>query len=689
MVVCWDEAHWRRRAVVLAWAGASLVGVAMAQDDKPPVPVRKVVLYKHGIGFFERRGMVDGNAVVSLSFATAQMKDVLKSLFAVDLGGGRVATAVYDSQDPIAKQLEDIPYRVPDEPALKGLLAQLQGVRVAVKVGMREARGRVLGTEPEQRRVGDEVVTSHRLVLLRDDGGGIEAVPLLDAEAVEVLDAEVRRDLGRMMEVLGKARHADRKTLQLHAAGTGRRELRVGYILETPVWKTSYRLLLDDDAAPVLQGWAIVENRTDEDWHDVELSFVAGSPLSFVMDLYTSHYPERPVLQLGPLSDDSASESLFDSEHWNTAVGLGGGAGGKFGGRGGGRSRTRDAAIASFVPAARGAALGELFSYAATAPVTIQRQRAALVPILQSELRDCPRVLYARPRAKHPSHALYLHNRTGLTLERGPVTVFGGSACLGESLLRRTLGEEQRALLPYALEPAVEIEVRSAMTKEPVTRASLTRGLLVLTQEQVRETRYVLRNRGTRAATLYLDHQRIGGRLGEGFALRPSVKPPHDELPGVARFELSMPAADGAVPAVVELVVQEARPQSTKVQLSSLMSTELRAHAAQRYASQALRGFLAEMAEVMDAWAAAEARLKDLDAERDRLAAAEAIARENLRVLRDGPAERVLRDRSIARLTHAIERNEAIEAEIAAAQAQRDELESRFAARARAFAEPR
>src|SRR5204863_6871509 len=73
----------------------------------------------------------------------------------------------------------------------------------------------------------------------------------------------------------------------------------VGYIIETPIWKTSYRLLFSDNAQPLLQGWAILENTTDEDWDQVEVSFVAGSPMSFVMDLYTAYYPQRAEIPVG------------------------------------------------------------------------------------------------------------------------------------------------------------------------------------------------------------------------------------------------------------------------------------------------------------------------------------------------------------------------------------------------------
>src|SRR5205814_7408886 len=81
--------------------------------------------------------------------------------------------------------------------------------------------------------------------------------------------------------------------------------VRIGYVVETPIWKTSYRLVLPGEGAdaagnkdkPKLLGWAIVENQTDNDWSNVQLSLVSGRPISFIQDLYRPLYVPRPVVQ--------------------------------------------------------------------------------------------------------------------------------------------------------------------------------------------------------------------------------------------------------------------------------------------------------------------------------------------------------------------------------------------------------
>ena len=110
-----------------AFAAVALLSMtALGQDQAAqPLKVRKIVVYKHGVGYFEREGKVTGDQQVALTFKTGQMKDLLKSLYAVDLTGGRIATISYDTKDPLSKQLEDILIRVPEDHTLTQFLSEL------------------------------------------------------------------------------------------------------------------------------------------------------------------------------------------------------------------------------------------------------------------------------------------------------------------------------------------------------------------------------------------------------------------------------------------------------------------------------------------------------------------------------------------------------------------------------------
>ncbi|HXX95208.1 MAG TPA: DUF4139 domain-containing protein, partial [Planctomycetota bacterium] len=394
-----------RHAALASLLAIALAFPAGAQEAKTeqPLGLTKIVVYKHGVGYFEREGKVTGNQQISLSFKSGQMKDLLKSLYAVDLGGGRIATINYDTKDPLSKQLEDVLLQVPEANALTQFLTQVKGARVEATIAGETTRGSVLGIEPVVRQTREGTVSSYKLVLFRDDGK-IQPVELLEVTTLKILDEALEKDLRRLLEIHMKAKHADRKSVVLEATGAGERTVRVGYILETPIWKTSYRLLFEDGQKPLLQGWAILENTTDEDWNRVEASFVAGSPMSFIMDLYTAYYPQRSEIPMGVTSAPKAEmmRMLDGAPKPQAAMTRGAGAFGGMAGKdkaaeaddrveglakkAGARRNLAEELEAAVAPAAAGVEVGELFAYQAKEKVSIKRGQAALVPILSERV---------------------------------------------------------------------------------------------------------------------------------------------------------------------------------------------------------------------------------------------------------------------------------------------------------------
>src|SRR6476646_6490980 len=115
------------------------------------LPVSRVVLYKHGVGYFEREGKVEGEASLALTFRQAEVSDVLKSLTVLDLDGGHVASVSYDSTKPLEQLLADVALSIPDDGSLVSLLPQIKGARIAVESeGVRE-EGTLLGVDRTQR----------------------------------------------------------------------------------------------------------------------------------------------------------------------------------------------------------------------------------------------------------------------------------------------------------------------------------------------------------------------------------------------------------------------------------------------------------------------------------------------------------------------------------------------------------
>src|SRR6516164_3498095 len=120
------------------------------------LPIRRVVLYKHGVGYFERETTVEGEQSLALSFKQREVSDVLRSLTVLDLDGGTVSAVSYDSTTPIEQLLAEIALSIPDSDSLVGLLPQLKGAKAAVKLtGGAAVQGSILGIDKLETRSED------------------------------------------------------------------------------------------------------------------------------------------------------------------------------------------------------------------------------------------------------------------------------------------------------------------------------------------------------------------------------------------------------------------------------------------------------------------------------------------------------------------------------------------------------
>jgi hypothetical protein len=277
--------------------------LALAQSENNPPPLRRVTLYKHGVGYFERQGKVNGDQQVTFLFDAAQMNDVLKSLVALDLGKGsergKISAVTFDSIKPVDKRLEEfgISLDSTNGMGLTSLLGQLKGARVEVRAGPTSAAGVIVGIEKRARTQGAEKIETQELVMV-SDGGELRSVPLDQIRGIKLLDAKLREDLEQYLSILQSTIHKNLRKLTISATGQGERDLFLSYVVEAPVWKTTYRVVLDAKSKPFMQGWALVDNVQDEDWNDVTLSLVSGAPVSFIQDLQQPRYKQRPVVAM-------------------------------------------------------------------------------------------------------------------------------------------------------------------------------------------------------------------------------------------------------------------------------------------------------------------------------------------------------------------------------------------------------
>jgi hypothetical protein len=534
--------------------GLSLTAFASATAAEPQaaadaLPLKKVVLFTSGVGFFQHAGKVTDDATVEMKFAADDVNDLLKSMVLEDLGGGTVSTVSYASRDPITKTLGTFAVNLTDNPSMGQILARLRGEKIEVDAAA-PAAGTIVGVEKRMVPAGENKTVEKEFVTLLT-AEGLKTIALDTITRITLVDPRLQGELEKALAVLALGHDNDKKAVTLQFAGQGPRDVRVGYVQESPLWKTSYRLVLDDaveagkeaKAQALLQGWAIVENTTDQDWKDVTMTLVSGRPISFRMDLYQPLYVPRP--QVMPELYASLMPQLYGQDLANDAAefrraaqdrsrdGMVADKKGddRFGGQQAARAaaapapemqRERESAqqakakrmlegAASIQSMAAGSNLGELFRYEIAKPVTIERQRSAMLPIVGERVEVEKVAIYDdRVLAKHPLSGLRLVNTTKLDLMQGPVTVFEAGAYAGDARVEDMAPGSER-LVSYAVDLDVEVNPRIEQKPEEIVSVRIAKGTLIATRKYARTKVFEIKNSGSKPVKLLVEHPREGG----------------------------------------------------------------------------------------------------------------------------------------------------------------------------------
>jgi hypothetical protein len=305
-------------------ANAQLVARPPAKAETAPpaqLPVTRVALYKNGVGFFEHAGRVSGDQSVTIDFTTSQLNDVLQSLTAIDLNGGRIAGAGYNSTTPLEQQLRALPLALGQDPTPMDFYNSIRGARVEVTgPGGVKVAGRLFNIEVKHVPGKDgQPGEERRVITVIGEEGGVRTAELTPTTEVRLLDAGLHQDLTRYLELLANNRNQGLRHLTLEDNGSGARELHVSYISEVPIWKSTYRILFTDpetvgakaDQTATLQGWSVVDNTTGADWVNVKLSLIAGAPQSFIQPLSVPYYSRRP--QIGMPQEAQLTPQMHES----------------------------------------------------------------------------------------------------------------------------------------------------------------------------------------------------------------------------------------------------------------------------------------------------------------------------------------------------------------------------------------
>lgn len=520
---------------------------ATAATVAPPrvvsLPLTHVSLYKNGVGFFEHAGHVTGDAKVTIDFTSNELNDVLQSLTAIDLNGGRISGAGYNSATPLEQQLQNLSLGLPESVDYSGLMTALRGTRVAITGSGAAFTGRLVSIDERttKDKDGDETTVGYTLTAA-SDAGEIRTFTSAPQLSVRLLDTATHEDLTRYLELLATNHAQGLRHLTIEDRGTGTRELRLSYLSQVPIWKSTYRILFTSEPGhashtATMQGWSVVDNTTGEDWTNVQLSLIAGTPQSFVQPISQPIYARRPEVpieqdaQLTPQTFESGEDYANDRlaaptkipRHAVIAKDEGvAPSGGLMGAVGMGIGAPpappppppsyEEAAEASIAPNTSTARFDDYFSYNLTEPVTIRRNESALVPILQTKV-DADRVTLVTSDGTEPSQplrALWLTNTSNLTLDRGSFTIVENGAFGGEGLLEPIHPGEKR-LLSYAADQAVHVSTEGDTTTQHIAEITASDGVLKLHHADVRAITYRITNAAGDARTVVLEHPIFAG----------------------------------------------------------------------------------------------------------------------------------------------------------------------------------
>lgn len=573
------------------------------------LPVRQVTLYKHGVGYFQRSGQLDPGESARLDFNASEMNDVLKSLTIVEKGGGKVSGLRYDSSEPLERKLAAYPFRLGPGQPLSAVLDQLKGAVIELKFGSETIRGAILSGRVIPRE--EKKPESEQISLLLDSGE-MRIFDLVAATNIRLLDPSLQAQFKEYLADLVGARSKEKRSVYIDSTGAKNRQIIAKYMIPMPVWKSSYRLIWEPSGEPTIEGWAIVDNTTGEDWSNVQLSLVSGRPISFISRLYQPRYITRPTAELPEERAQAPVVYQGAIEEAAKPAGTPAGAGAQRGSVAGmiSSASAQPQATSPLAPgvtstvaaAAASQELGELFEYRFFSPVTVRKNESALLPFLQQKISARKLLVYTNPSSVHPMHSAELTNSTGKTLDGGPITVYEDNAYAGEALME-TLKAGDKRLISYGVDLGTRITTQFDSKGDIVREVHLRRGVLTARTAAVETKTYTVRNVDQKAKTLIIEHP-----------VRPQYKltdqKPVETTANAYRFEMKL-AAD----ATEKLAVTEERVFENTIVVTKLTPDVLMSYVQNKNLSDATRAQLQEILDRKRQIAAADGEIRRADDE--------------------------------------------------------------------------
>jgi len=506
---------------------------SIARNDHPDsaFPVKAVTLYTAGLAQIVHEAKVEGDQTLLFPVEHSDLNDVLKSLIVEDLGGGTVESVNFSSSDSLADSLSSLRINPSGSPGILEFLKRTQGEEVAVETQEGQFSGRIFSVEESLNAQGDR-----RLILNLMSESGLHSVDILTLVNLRFLDKALQDELMKALSDIAQSRVKTSRLLKIVLKGEGKRTVRLSYIRAVPLWKTSYRIIIDEKGTPRLEGWALVQNTGDRDWDNVDLSFVAGRPNAFIMDMATPRYVYRDTVDtasaqpIGAVEFENGytpspakkMESLRSSvpkasyEDYEAAAD-------EYYGSGEAYTPAPAAAMA------KGEGAGNFYKYKVNFPVTVEARSSAMIPILTSPDAGTPLAVYDPAQGGVVFKSLRLKNKTDAHWAAGPVSVIEGRTYGGDALLP-DMNPGASRLISYAIHGSVEVSKTVESLPQRIISLKISGGVLQRQDKMERETQY--RIEGKEKELILIHPKKAGWTLTEHPAI-------DEETPSETRFLLT------------------------------------------------------------------------------------------------------------------------------------------------------
>ena len=605
------------------------------------LPVSRVVLYKNGLALFERSGAVKPGEPVRLEFKKSEMDDVLKTLVLTS-SAGAVTHLRYELDEPLDRRLADIGLSIPNGVNLATLLDQMRGARIVLGTTSGPVEGVVVSG-----RIAQMAQQAQKLELtFLTTGGELRIIDLDGVSSVKLADDRLQKRLTEALGAYQQAQSQERKSLWVETSGAAG-ILLARYLVPAPMWKSAYRLAFTDKDDATIEGWAIVENKSDSDWNNVQLTVVSGQPISFISRLYEPKYiqrqdlePAENVAQFRNLERNAAPQAAPGHYIAKAKLGMGqqqnmlqmnapmpagtpaGVAGGMLG------SVNESVEVSSSVePDTEAQEVGELFEYHFSHPASVKAGESLLLPFVQQKITARQVYIWDSGEGVHPQRAAKLTNSTGKTLDGGPVTVYTPEGYTGESLMSTFKAGDKR-FLSFAIDLGTRVTTKFDTGAQVIRSFKAEHGLLTTKSVLERRTTYTVSNVDAKEKALLISHPVVGEQ--ELISPKPEEKSDQRYL-----FAVTAPAAGST-----SLTVVEQQPLEESVSIMGLNADQIVAWIAARKLSPEARQKLETLAAKKRDLSDATAAIQQLEARINALSADESRLRQNIQSLNSVVSQR-------------------------------------------------